>query len=89
MTYFSCDVNDKIVYFLVLLLVFVFTLVGYTVDKLVLHWDAGEVTPVALSQQGSKELRQFRMVNLEYKNFTRIHNITGISLCFHLVPKQC
>ncbi|KAL4229686.1 Glycine receptor subunit alpha-3 [Mactra antiquata] len=60
---------------------------GYTANKLVLKWDESEAIPVMT--ENIKELRQFRMVNVDYHNFTRTHNITGNHSClkadFHLV----
>ncbi|WAQ98220.1 GLRA1-like protein [Mya arenaria] len=61
--------------------------VGYTVDKLVLHWGEGEEKAVVTDNV--KEMRQFRMVHTHWSNFTRTHNITGNHSClqadFHLV----
>lgn len=60
---------------------------GYTESKLVLGWDYSDNLPI--KRGDIKELRQFRLVDIEHTNFTRTHNITGNHSClradFHLV----
>ncbi|XP_045204896.2 glycine receptor subunit alpha-2-like [Mercenaria mercenaria] len=62
---------------------------GYTADKLILFWDESENNSSPLFTANIKELRQFRMIDTDYKNFFRFHDITGNHSClqadFHLV----
>lgn len=59
---------------------------GYTATNLVLEWD---YSTVPVRRGDIAELRQFRLVNIGYTNFTRVNSITGNHSClradFHLV----
>lgn len=61
---------------------------GYTSNKLLLKWSAYLDNPVS-THRNIRDLPQFRVLSIDYDNYTRHHNITGNHSClqadFHLI----